>query len=316
MTKTLVAGLLALCLPAAADVNGTFERTLSVTGPVDLEVGTGSGDIVVHVGSATSVRIVGHVTSSGWLFWSADPALVRSVEKDPPIRQTGNRIVVGSAVRKWNRIGISYSVEVPTDTRLRASTGSGNVEISTLRGPINLSTGSGDIKAERVGGTVEVRTGSGNIRVAAADGPVNGSTGSGDIDVSAATGDVNINTGSGSLRVASPGGAVHARTGSGGIRVEGARRDLDVRTGSGDLDVDGDPGAARWHLETGSGDAKLRLPARSSFELDAHSGSGSVRTNHSVTTKGAARHGELKGTAGNGAADLFIRTGSGSIQID
>jgi len=311
-----LAALLAFCLPASAEVKGTFERTLTVTGPVDLEVGSGSGDIIVRDGAAGRVRIVGHVSASGWLFWSPNPSMVRDIEQNPPIRQTGNRIVIGSAIRKWNNVGISYEVEAPADLRLRATTGSGSLQISGVRGPVNLSTGSGDINAERIGNTVDARTGSGSIRVDNADGAVNGSTGSGDISVSAASGDVAVTTGSGSLRVRASRGSVRGRTGSGDIHVDGAARDLDVHTGSGSLVVEGDPGASRWKLETGSGDVNVRLPPRSSFAVDAHSGSGGVQSKHSVTTQGRARENELKGVAGNGVAQLFIRTGSGGIQID
>ena len=311
-----LAAVLALSIPASAAATGTFERTLTVTGPVDLEVGTGSGDIAVREGAAGRVRVVAHISAEGWLFWSANPAQVREVEQNPPVRQLGNRVVIGTAVRKWNNIGISYEVEAPADTRLRASTGSGSVRISGLRGPVNLSTGSGDIAAERIGNGVEARTGSGSISVDAAEGAVNGSTGSGDVKVASASGDVYITTGSGSLRVIASRGMVRARTGSGDIQVDGAVRDLDVHTGSGSLRIDGEPGAARWKLETGSGDVNVRLPSQSSFALDAHSGSGGVQSKHRLTTQGTVRENQLKGTAGNGSAQLYIRTGSGSIQID
>ena len=60
----------------------------------------------------------------------------------------------------------------------------------------------------------------------------------------------------------------------------------------------------------------VRLPSQSSFALDAHSGSGGIQSKHRLTTQGAVRENQLKGTAGNGSAQLYIRTGSGSIQID
>jgi DUF4097 and DUF4098 domain-containing protein YvlB len=130
------------------------------------------------------------------------------------------------------------------------------------------------------------------------------------------TGDTDITAGSGSLRVTAPHGAVRAKTGSGGIKIEGAGRDLTLSAGSGSLQVDGDPGAARWRLETGSGSVDVRLPLRSSFEVDAHSGSGGISTKHSITTQGTTRKNELKGVSGTGIAQLYIRTGSGSIGID
>ncbi len=40
-------------------VEGRFERTLSVSGPVDLEVLTGSGRIEVRAGSSSVVQVIG-----------------------------------------------------------------------------------------------------------------------------------------------------------------------------------------------------------------------------------------------------------------
>lgn len=44
---------------AAAQREGSFDRTLTVNGAVDLNVETGSGRIEVHAGDTSSVRIHG-----------------------------------------------------------------------------------------------------------------------------------------------------------------------------------------------------------------------------------------------------------------
>ena len=50
----------------SAQARGGFERTLTVNGPVDLYVRTGSGSIQVRTGSADRVQIIGRVTASAW----------------------------------------------------------------------------------------------------------------------------------------------------------------------------------------------------------------------------------------------------------
>ena len=48
--------------------DGTFERTFQVNGPVELDVATRSGDVVVHNGPADSVRSSARFTSATrWL---------------------------------------------------------------------------------------------------------------------------------------------------------------------------------------------------------------------------------------------------------
>ena len=57
-------------LPAAA-AEGSFQRTLAVTGPVNLEVTTGSGSIHVRIGASTQVQVTGHIRGTSW--FGGDP---------------------------------------------------------------------------------------------------------------------------------------------------------------------------------------------------------------------------------------------------
>ena len=98
--------------------------------------------------------------------------------------------------------------------------------------------------------------------------------------------------------------------------MERAVSDLDVRVSSGALDVEGAPKSAHWDLETGSGSVRVLLARGTGFDLDAHTGSGSVSTVHQVAVTGTMRRGELRGVAGSPSNRLRIRSGSGSIRIE
>src|SRR5258708_35392993 len=140
----LTLGLLTLLLTGAsnASVVDTFDRSLTVSGPVDLEVLTRSWDITVRSGPPGTVSIHGviHVGSS-WLTGSHDRE-VHELQQNPPIRQNGNNIRIEYAdVRD---ISVDYEITVPAETTLRRRTGSGH---QTVHGPkvgqINLASGSG-----------------------------------------------------------------------------------------------------------------------------------------------------------------------------
>src|ERR1700674_3712623 len=75
---------------------GTFSRTLAVSGPVDLDVQTGSGDIQIRTGAPGTVEVRGRVRC--WNIWRGVSAegRVRQVEADPPIAQSGNVIRLGA----------------------------------------------------------------------------------------------------------------------------------------------------------------------------------------------------------------------------
>ncbi|HUY15595.1 MAG TPA: hypothetical protein VMX16_18485 [Terriglobia bacterium] len=73
------------------ETKGTFERTLRVTGPVNLEITTNSGDISVVSGDDGEVHIKGTIhVNQDWIFGNRDgEARIRAIQRNPPIEQHG-----------------------------------------------------------------------------------------------------------------------------------------------------------------------------------------------------------------------------------
>ena len=87
-----LAVLLASTFAVASTPQGHFEKTFQVSGPVDLEVQTHSGDIIVRSGAAGSVSIRGKIfVGDHWLFGDRHTD-VCDIEQHPPLRQDGNNI--------------------------------------------------------------------------------------------------------------------------------------------------------------------------------------------------------------------------------
>ena len=62
--------LLLLSATAFAAVEGSFDRTMKVSGRVDLDVTSGSGNIYVHQGDSGSVIVKGHIrVNEGLMSW-------------------------------------------------------------------------------------------------------------------------------------------------------------------------------------------------------------------------------------------------------
>ncbi|MFI5175298.1 MAG: hypothetical protein ACHQKY_10600, partial [Terriglobia bacterium] len=76
-------------LVAGDSVEGSFNRTLKVEGPVDLTVETGSGRINIRSGGGTSVVVTGAIKAQYSSETRAEDR-VRKLESNPPIEQTGN----------------------------------------------------------------------------------------------------------------------------------------------------------------------------------------------------------------------------------
>jgi hypothetical protein len=299
----LVAVLAAMTSPPALAqrVVGSFEETIEVETPLELDVRTGSGSIEVREGSTDRVEIVGRITvwgRNGRLSEDELDELVARLEADPPIELVGSTLRVGGLEEpEFRNVSISYEIEVPRDTRVDASSGSGAQTVRGVSGPVRASAGSGALTLSDIGGDVEARTGSGSIDANGVAGAFRAEAGSGSIRLEqTAAGDVSVSTGSGSSEL-------------GGI--EGALR---VRAGSGSITVNGRQGGP-WELDAGSGSVRLDLPDDAAFELDAHARSGGIYTDHPVTVRNRLDESRLSGTVRGGGPLLRVRTGSGSIRI-
>jgi DUF4097 and DUF4098 domain-containing protein YvlB len=271
----------AAVLPLAAYASdGTFDKTLSVNGTVQLTVSTGSGYVHVSPGADNQVHIVGHVHASrGWMGGGNDED-VKQVVANPPIQQSGNVIRVGghSGGDWWHHVSIDYDITTPKSTALKAESGSGDVHASGIQGGSKLETGSGNVTAENLGGDTYLDTGSGNIHA--------GFGGNGNIK---------------------------AETGSGSIQLEGVRGGLKAETGSGSITIAGQP-LADWKLETGSGSIEMNLGG-SKYTLDAETGSGSIHSDQPISMQGSLNAHHVTGNVNGGGPMVKAETGSGSIRI-
>ena len=313
----LALGPLAVGLQAA---EGSFDRTLRVTGPVELEVTTGSGNIQVRTGDSASVHVHGIIKTSGnWGFGSTGAEeKVRRLEANPPIMQDGNFIRIGRIEDRELRrnVSVSYELSVPAHTQAKAEAGSGNVSLEGIDGPARAESGSGNVTAENIGNELSASSGSGDIHLNSIKGSVHGSTGSGTIRATSIAGAFLLSTGSGDVRlgeIAEGGGKVS--TGSGNVEVTGVRGSLRVSAGSGNITAEGEP-AGDWTLHSGSGEITLRLPAKASFDLDAHTDSGQIHFQRTITSQGTMAKGTLRGRVGSGGSRIEVRTGSGDIRIE
>src|SRR5271154_4093920 len=227
--------ILTTSLAGLASVIGTFDRSFEFSGPVDMEVLTRSGDITVRNGSAGTVSIHAKIHSGNSWFGGDHQAEVQELEKNPPIRQSGNSIRVDYV--NLNNISIDYEITAPEDTTLRAHTGSGDQNIEGLKGNVELESGSGDLRLARLTGDMHFQTGSGNVRGRELAGPAKIKAGSGDIEIEeTAAGDVDIRTGSGNITADGINGGFHAEAGSGDIHGKGVPKNMwSVRTGSGNV---------------------------------------------------------------------------------
>ena len=291
----------------ASGATGTFQETLSVDGPLILDVSTGSGSIEIISGDSQRVEVTGHIKVGAGSFLGLftrnsdeKQALVDRLENEPPISLVDGRLEVGHLKgREYERnVSISYEIVVPAGTEVISHTGSGSMTISGVAGPVEAKTGSGRITLTDIGDSVNARSGSGGIRADNIAGAFEAHTGSGNVRLTqVAPGDVDVTAGSGSSELHGVVGALRVKAGSGRVEIDGRQE-------------------GPWNIDTGSGSVRIRLPEDAAFELDAHTGSGGITVDHPLTIQGKVSKQRMRGDVRGGGDLLAVETGSGGIHIE
>ena len=206
-------------------------------------------------------------------------------------------------------VSINFNVTAPAGTRVSASSISGNIRITDIKGDVSAHTISGDVKISGASRINESHSVSGTIEISdvKTDGSIEAQTVSGDVRLRHVA----------AHRV--DGGSV-----SGEIQLEAIECEtIGAHSTSGSVTISGALARhGRYDIKSFSGDVRLTLAGNTGFEIEANSFSGDVRSDFPITTHGTADSGRrgshrtiLRGTYGDGSAVLNITTFSGSIII-
>jgi hypothetical protein len=184
--------------------------------------------------------------------------------------------------RSWrDRAKVHITVKVPRGSRIRTSSGNGDVSLAAAVSEARVGSGNGKVRVSGVTGRVEASSGNGEVTVEGVGGPVVASSGNGDVTVTSSSGPINASSGNGDIRAS-----------------------MDRLTGDDDMD-----------FSSGNGRIELTVPANFSAEIDASSGNGRVATDFPITIKGKITPSRLRGTIGNGGRRVRMTTGNGSMEI-
>jgi Putative adhesin len=240
----LVSITLAGGIACAAQADGSFDRSLTVSGPVDLDVKTDSGGIAVTLGPSGYLRVHAILKPQhGWFDSSDVESRIRQLERNPPVEQTGNRIQIGYVRDRDLLKGISMRLEIqaPPETQIRARADSGGVRVEGIRGPADCHTDSGGIEIYDIGSDVRANADSGGIHLKNINGSAFAHVDSGGIEASQVAGTIDAQADSGGIRLAQTRPApIRARADSGGVTVKLASSggyDISAESESGHISV-------------------------------------------------------------------------------
>jgi len=229
--------------------------------------------------------------------------------------QAGDIVVVASDKRQVSVTVTEVAAEdialfafgdrVEPSFRGRRTLRRGQLRVELPRGSrLDLASMSGDVSVERIG-EVRIRSMSGDVKV----------LGVGKTDVQTISGDTRIEDASGPVRL-------HTVSGHGTITTTGTAPQVEFHSASGGLDWSGVCGKdCHLSAETVSGDVRLTLDPKSSFELSYTSHSGELRDELNLMVKRAPRRkhgmttGWLEASFGKGEGVIEADAFSGTLVV-
>ncbi len=207
-------------------------------------------------------------------------------------------------------ISLSYSIRIPKVFNVYIRSFGGDIDLSELRGELNLKTGGGDISIAGTMGRIMIKTSGGDIDVFKASGTLDLVTSGGDIEGRKLEGNIYVKTGGGDIELIDSKGKLNSETGGGDIELRGfSGEKIRARTGGGDIELS--QITATVNLMTGGGDVDV---ADLIGELEVASGGGDIslrRTTGDMVL--FTNHGDIIARHVHGA--LRARSGSGDIIV-
>jgi hypothetical protein len=247
---------LALVASARAD---EWSKTFQVSGKPELAIQT--SDANIHVDTWEQNTIEAHVTTQNWKIGNGGiqiDAHQTGDSVDLEVRFPHELMNFGLPHRR-----VDIEVHMPREGRVNLLTSDGSIQLSHLKGDMQMQSGDGHLEIDAVEGTLRAHTGDGYIRVAGRFDGLDATTGDGRIDARALSGSTmgtpwKLHTGDGSVALQLP---------------ENFAADVNLHTGDGHITLDV-PLAVEGKLGTTEIHGKLNGGGNL---LSIHTGDGSIR---------------------------------------
>jgi hypothetical protein len=260
-------------LAAQAASDQSFTRIIKLKDKLDLAIVSGAGTVQISRGPEDRLTITGHVRANDWR--PTDDRL-RDIAARPPIYQDKNIVRIGST-EELTHVIIDYEIEAPADSVVQAS------------------ASVGDIFDDGVGMSVRFNTGSGNIHATGLLGSIDVNSKEGDIEVQQhGQGEVKAVAGTGSITLSDVRGALQATADAGNMTISGVPAgDWSVKTGRGNIELTLGNAACTIHAQTVTGLVHSNLKVEGASNSDPHQFSGNINGGgHNVILQ--ARDGEIR----------------------
>jgi hypothetical protein len=259
--------------------------------------------------------------------WQKDEVMVEAIgtdERHPEllsVSQSGNNISVKYREKRHSDGDIKFRIKVPSSFNaeirtsggsikqknvlggyLKAETMGGSVDIDEVTGTVDVETRGGSIEGNRIGGNARLKTGGGSIEIKKALADLTLKTGGGSIEIGEANGKTEASTGGGSIEVGDARGPLSLETGGGAIKVKKGTAGASVKTGGGSIELNGIRGYIS--AKTGGGSIAAELIPDATGKSTIKTGGGEISLSvpagskatidAKINTRGSWGHGDRK----------------------
>ncbi len=280
--------------------------TFDTPQPISVVMELGVGDIRINASDRTKTTVEVRPSDGAR---KSDVAAAEQAQ----VEYAGNRLVI-RAPKGWRKYSLrggheSIDVEIalPAGSHVRGEagiaalrctgrlgecrfkTGLGEVRLDQA-GPVQLTTGAGDINVERALEHAEVTTGSGAVHVGRVTGTAVIKNSNGDTWIGEITGDLRVNAANGKISVDQAQASVAAKTANGDVCLgEVARGAVLAQTACGRVEVGIRDGVAAWlelntsygHVHNSLDAAERPGPGEDAVEVRARSSFGDITVHRS-----------------------------------
>jgi hypothetical protein len=216
----------------------TDTHTRVIAASPSIVVGVQTGDVRIVGSDRSDVRLTTKEKRSAWGGGHVE------------VSGDGARLHLGDRCDKVPVVdapcSVSYVLEVPRDTAVHVVAGTGDLHAENLAGSADLRSGTGDLDVESVRGALHLKADTGDVHVDASAPQASVETGTGDVDIVASQPrSISVQTGTGDINIVVPDAtyAVDVQSDSGDDHVGVDRDDASPRrvrahTGTGDVHVE------------------------------------------------------------------------------
>jgi hypothetical protein len=218
----------------------TDTQTRTLAAAPTIVVHTGTGDVRIVAADRTDVRLT---TKEKRSIWGGGRVRVRGGAADLRLKDHCDGFPVVD-----DPCSVDSVLEVPRATSVRVVTGGGDLRADNLRGSAELRAGTGDLRAVGVTGPLRLSSETGDVHVEGPSSEVVAHTSTGDIRVEASTpGTIDAQADTGDIHISVPDltYAVDVQTDTGGDNIDvrpddASPRKLRAHTQTGDVHLEAD----------------------------------------------------------------------------